>query len=103
MAEKRDYYEVLGIDKNASEDEIKKAYRKMAIKYHPDRNPNNKEAEEKFKEAAEAYEVAWIWTIYSPCSATSSVGMVPDLEDSADLEEVRKEVGSGPIVEVTFA
>ncbi len=57
MAEKRDYYEVLGIDKNASEDEIKKAYRKMAIKYHPDRNPNNKEAEEKFKEAAEAYEV----------------------------------------------
>lgn len=57
MAEKRDYYEVLGVDKNASEDEIKKAYRKMAIKYHPDRNPDNKEAEEKFKEAAEAYEV----------------------------------------------
>lgn len=54
---KRDYYEVLGIDKNASEDEIKKAYRKIAIKYHPDRNPGNKEAEEKFKEAAEAYDV----------------------------------------------
>lgn len=54
---KRDYYEVLGIDKNASEDEIKKAYRKLAIKYHPDRNPDNKEAEEKFKEAAEAYDV----------------------------------------------
>ncbi|MBO6048953.1 MAG: DnaJ domain-containing protein, partial [Spirochaetales bacterium] len=54
---KRDYYEVLGIDKNASEDEIKKAYRKIAIKYHPDRNPDNKEAEEKFKEAAEAYDV----------------------------------------------
>lgn len=55
--EKRDYYEVLGVDKNASEDDIKKAYRKIAIKYHPDRNPGNKEAEEKFKEAAEAYDV----------------------------------------------
>ena len=54
---KRDYYEVLGIDKSASDDEIKKAYRKIAIKYHPDRNPDNKEAEEKFKEAAEAYDV----------------------------------------------
>ena len=54
---KRDYYEVLGIDKNASEDEIKKAYRKLAIKYHPDRNPGSKEAEEKFKEAAEVYDV----------------------------------------------
>ena len=57
MAEKRDYYEVLGVSKNASEDEIKKAYRKIAIKYHPDRNPGDKEAEEKFKEAAEAYDV----------------------------------------------
>lgn len=55
--EKRDYYEVLGVDKNASEDEIKKAYRKIAIKYHPDRNPGDKEAENKFKEAAEAYNV----------------------------------------------
>lgn len=54
---KRDYYEVLGVDKNATEDDIKKAYRKIAIKYHPDRNPGNKEAEEKFKEAAEAYDV----------------------------------------------
>ncbi len=54
---KRDYYEVLGVDKNANEDDIKKAYRKIAIKYHPDRNPGNKEAEEKFKEAAEAYDV----------------------------------------------
>ncbi len=54
---KRDYYEVLGVSKNASADEIKKAYRKLAIQYHPDRNPDNKEAEEKFKEAAEAYDV----------------------------------------------
>lgn len=54
---KRDYYEVLGVTKQASADEIKKAYRKMAIKYHPDKNPGDKEAEEKFKEAAEAYDV----------------------------------------------
>lgn len=58
MAEqKRDYYEVLGVSKTATADEIKKAYRKAALKYHPDRNPGNKEAEEKFKEAAEAYDV----------------------------------------------
>jgi molecular chaperone DnaJ len=54
---KRDYYEVLGVSRNAGQDEIKKAYRQMALKFHPDRNPGNKEAEEKFKEAAEAYEV----------------------------------------------
>ena len=57
MANKRDYYEVLGVAKTANADEIKKAYRKLALKYHPDRNPGDKEAEEKFKEAAEAYEV----------------------------------------------
>ena len=54
---KRDYYEVLGVDKNASANDIKKAYRKLAIQYHPDKNPGDKEAEEKFKEAAEAYGV----------------------------------------------
>ena len=57
MAEKRDYYEVLGVDKNAGAEEIKKAYRKKAIQYHPDKNPGDKVAEEKFKEAAEAYDV----------------------------------------------
>ncbi len=57
MAEKRDYYEVLGVSKNASVDEIKKAYRDLALKYHPDRNPGDKQAEEKFKELTEAYEV----------------------------------------------
>ena len=57
MANKRDYYEILGVERNATETEIKKAYRKVAIKFHPDKNPDNKEAEEKFKEAAEAYEV----------------------------------------------
>lgn len=57
MTTKRDYYEILGVPRNATKDEIKKAYRQMAIKYHPDKNPGNKEAEEKFKEAAEAYEV----------------------------------------------
>ena len=54
---KRDFYEILGVSKSASESEIKKAYRQMALKYHPDKNPDDKEAEEKFKEAAEAYEV----------------------------------------------
>lgn len=57
MTEKKDYYRVLGVDRNASQDDIKKAYRKLARQYHPDLNPNNKEAEEKFKEISEAYQV----------------------------------------------
>lgn len=54
---KRDYYEILGVAKSASGDEIKKAYRKLALQFHPDRNPGDKAAEEKFKEAAEAYDI----------------------------------------------
>jgi len=57
MSQKRDYYEVLGVSKNATESEIKKSYRKLALKYHPDKNPDDSEAEDKFKEAAEAYEI----------------------------------------------
>ena len=57
MAQKRDYYEVLGVGREATENEIKKAYRRLAVKYHPDRNPDDQSAGEKFREATEAYEI----------------------------------------------
>ena len=131
MAEKRDYYEVLGVEKTATDNEIKMAYRKIAIKFHPDRNPGNKEAEEKFKEAAEAYDVlrdpqkrqqydqlgsmglkaqadlvevsveVWTWMIYFLCSEISSEVIV---EASVDLEVLAMGGGHGSpnIVAQTF-
>ncbi|MBL8881149.1 MAG: DnaJ domain-containing protein, partial [Phycisphaerales bacterium] len=57
MADKRDYYEVLGVSRDATPDDLKKAYRKLAVKYHPDKNPGDKAAEEKFKEVSEAYDI----------------------------------------------
>ena len=57
LSDKKDYYDLLGVDRGVSEDEIKKAYRKLALKYHPDRNPGDKQAEDKFKEVSEAYQV----------------------------------------------
>ena len=62
----KDYYNILGVDKGASEDQIKKAYRKKAMQYHPDKNPDNAEAESKFKEAAEAYDTLSSRQVYAP-------------------------------------
>jgi molecular chaperone DnaJ len=91
---KRDYYEVLGIGRNASDQELKSAYRKLALKYHPDRNPNDKEAEERFKEAAEAYSVlsdaekrhAYDTYGHAGVSAAAQQGFNPDaFADFADI------------------
>ena len=69
-ATKRDYYEVLGVAREAAADDIKKAYRQLALKYHPDRNPGDEEAPKRFKEAAEAYEV-----FLTPKSASGTIDM----------------------------
>lgn len=80
---KRDFYDILEIQKGASTDEIKKAYRKMAIKYHPDKNPGDKAAEEKFKEAAEAYEI-----LSSPEKSNVTINTVmPEWVTMVDLVE----------------
>ena len=95
MAEKRDYYEVLGVDRGADDATLKKAYRKLAKKYHPDMNPGDKEAEAKFKEATEAYGVLsdpdkrrqydQIWVISSAIfSATCSVAAEAEEEQTMD-------------------
>ena len=80
---KRDYYDILGINKSASAEEIKKAYRKVAIKYHPDKNPDNKEAEDKFKEAAEAYEI-----LSNPEKKHNTIGLdiMPSEVDRVDFQ-----------------
>jgi len=77
MSTKRDYYEILELQKNADEAEIKKAYRKMALKHHPDKNPGDKDAEDRFKEAAEALECRWM--IFSRILAIFSVADLADL------------------------
>ena len=97
---KRDYYEVLGVSKGASADEIKKAYRKLAVKYHPDKNPGDKEAEEKFKEAAEAYSVlsdADKKAKYDQFGHAGVDGASPDFSGGfGDLNDILKDIfGSG--------
>jgi hypothetical protein len=105
---KRDYYDVLNVTRSASADEIKKAYRKVAMQYHPDRNPGDKTAEEKFKEAAEAYEVlsgsdmpacvAMVVRVITPTWKTSSASSEIYLEkvdlkvSLAEEEDHRQEV-----------
>ena len=84
MAEKRDYYEVLGLKKGASEDEIKKAFRKMAMKYHPDRNPGDKEAEEKFKEV-------------NPDLVLMDITM-PEMDGIQALKEIKKIDGGAKVI-----
>jgi len=94
MAIKRDYYEVLGIDRHASKDDIKKAYRKLAVKFHPDKNPDNDQAEENFKEATEAYEVLGddqrkrLYDQFGHEGVASSAGGFQGFRSTADFEDL---------------
>lgn len=99
MSEKRDYYEVLGISKSASAAEIKKAYRKLALKYHPDKNPDDKEAEAKFKEAAEAYEVLSSpekkqrYDQFGHAGVSGGAGGGPGFGGGMDMEDIFSQFG----------
>gem|GEM_PF-4072697 len=86
---KRDYYEVLGVNKGVSEAELKKAYRRLAMKYHPDRNPGDKAAEEKFKEASEAYEVLSDATKRSAYDQYGHAGVDPNMAGGAGAVDRR--------------
>jgi molecular chaperone DnaJ len=97
MSEKIDYYKVLGVTKQSTEDEIKKSYRKLALKYHPDKNPNNKEAESKFKEISEAYEV-----LGNPKKRKKYDNYGFNFNQHANYEDIFSGFGSGPSMDDLF-
>lgn len=101
---KRDYYEILGVPKNASIEEIKKAYRKLALKYHPDHNPGDKQAEERFKEATEAYEVLSDSKKRATYDQFGHRGFGAGFDWTQDFSRVRTDFGDlfGDLFESTF-
>jgi len=100
MTDKKDYYDVLGVERNASEDDLKKAYRKMALKHHPDRNPGDKKAEDRFKEANEAYSVLndaekrRAYDTYGHAAGAAQAGGPGGFGQSADFSDIFGDVGS---------
>src|SRR5436190_24151830 len=100
MTKKRDYYEVLAVERNASDEEVKRAYRKLAVKFHPDKNPNDPQAEEKFKELGEAYDVlsdadqrAAYDRFGHAASSQGATGFAGGFHDPVDI--LREVVGAG--------